>query len=163
MYRHPKTVVEFVQRTRAVVGQYDQLESTLGADFYNVTLLLNCLLGLVVLPRENRLNAIQDGDIPESIRHTLANAVNNRNEKISVTFSDYIIGLRNAIVHWGQSQSLKFLQNDQGQIARVCLEGTISRNTRTLRYVFSLENGNELTNVIEAILDHVYGINNVTV
>jgi hypothetical protein len=46
---------EFVQRTLALIDQYNEMIEVEGKPFreqYNYTLTLNCLLGLIVLPKE---------------------------------------------------------------------------------------------------------------
>lgn len=47
--------IDFVRRTFAILDQYDRhvLPSVSREESYEVTLLLNCLLGLVVLPFEH--------------------------------------------------------------------------------------------------------------
>lgn len=50
---------EFVQRTLALIDQYNEMIKELGKPFreqYNYTLTLNCLLGLIVMPKERALS-----------------------------------------------------------------------------------------------------------
>ncbi|HAN3678384.1 TPA: hypothetical protein IE956_004250, partial [Escherichia coli] len=50
---------DFVQRTLALIDQYNEMIEVLGKPFreqYNYTLTLNCLLGLIVLPKERALS-----------------------------------------------------------------------------------------------------------
>nr|WP_227649735.1 HEPN family nuclease [Klebsiella pneumoniae]UCK62507.1 hypothetical protein LFOJIBMD_00031 [Klebsiella pneumoniae]UCK65066.1 hypothetical protein KCOLMDFC_00115 [Klebsiella pneumoniae] len=50
---------DFVQRTLALIDQYNEMIEELGKPFseqYNYTLTLNCLLGLIVLPKERALS-----------------------------------------------------------------------------------------------------------
>lgn len=58
---------DFITRTKTLLEQYDQNNSTRqSGDTYDVTLLLNCLIGLVIIPRERYTNKIPkievDGD-----------------------------------------------------------------------------------------------------
>ena len=51
--------IEFVRRILNLVNQYEQLKELF--DFeeqYNHTLLINCLLGLIILPKEKSLSFI---------------------------------------------------------------------------------------------------------
>jgi len=53
--------IEFVRRTLNLVNQYEQLKELY--DFeeqYNHTLLINCLLGLIILPKENLCPSFQN-------------------------------------------------------------------------------------------------------
>jgi hypothetical protein len=50
---------DFVQRTLALIDQYNEMIEVQGKPFreqYNYTLTLNCLLGLIVLPKERALS-----------------------------------------------------------------------------------------------------------
>lgn len=143
--------VEFINRTRKIVAQYSSLETSLGVEYFDVTLLLNCLLGLIVLPREWKINQIEDIPIPDEITNTLISSTIN-NENISISFKEYIVALRNGIVHFGQDDSLDFVK-ENGLISAVTILGS-SRNQRAKhKFKFNLKNGNELKLVINKILD----------
>ncbi|WP_222860408.1 HEPN family nuclease [Bacteroides neonati] len=58
---------DFITRTKNILEQYDQNNSTRQpGEIYDVTLLLNCLIGLVVIPRERYTDKVPeinvDGD-----------------------------------------------------------------------------------------------------
>jgi len=59
-YKSPKTEDEFIQRTLRIIEQYKERECYLGDQYYDVTLLLNCLLGLIVVPRASKLKSLID-------------------------------------------------------------------------------------------------------
>lgn len=121
-YNSPNTPKEFIQRTNQIIKQYKDQEAYLGENYYDVTLNLNCMLGLVVLPRESKINSLQDKDIPAKIRHTLISVKDKKNKIINIKFKEYIIGLRNGIIHFGKNDSLKF-ENESGKISAVSIEG----------------------------------------
>lgn len=110
---------DFITRTKALLEQYGQNNSTRQpSDTYDVTLLLNCLIGLVVIPRERYKNKIPkinvDGDwgiaeyitiieynkktlketvrhIRNSVAHGNVNPISEDGESIThVKFKDYI-------------------------------------------------------------------------
>lgn len=153
-YTSPNTVKEFIQRTNVIIRQYKSQENYLGEKYYDVTLNLNCMLGLVVLPREAHINKLPNTNVPDIVQQTLVSAKDTSNNNISVRFKEYIIGLRNGIIHFGQSNSLKFT-NRNGKIAAVELEGNTNGNQHTLKYRFNLEHGDELSSVISEILTFV--------
>jgi len=98
---------DIVARTRKIIEQYEKL----GPDErYEVTLLLNCLLGLLIIPKERYLE-----EIPDNI-----NLLTNwgiRDEFIEkptrkITNKDFIRHLRNAVAHYhirvcGEGQNIK--------------------------------------------------------
>ena len=52
-------VTDFIQRTLELVEQYETIKSGFAFDEqYNHTLLINCLLGLIVLPKEKAISHI---------------------------------------------------------------------------------------------------------
>ncbi len=54
--------IEFIARTLKIVEQYDQFvlpnQDVTGSEQFEVTLLINCLLGLLVLPKQNHFDKI---------------------------------------------------------------------------------------------------------
>ena len=51
--------IDFARRTLKILDQYDELKRS-GANNFEVTLLINCLVGLLILPHERRLGAIPE-------------------------------------------------------------------------------------------------------
>lgn len=95
--------IEFIRRTKKVISGYKGT--------YNITLLLNCLLGLIVLPSEhyNRRKktffSIEIKKIPE-LNGLLNNGIfnptkrkNNEWVKDKHTFKNFIKKVRNAVSH----------------------------------------------------------------
>jgi len=54
--------VDFIKRSREIIEQYDKyvLPNVAAASQYEVTLLINCLLGLLILPKERKRHKIPD-------------------------------------------------------------------------------------------------------
>lgn len=154
-YIRPSTKEEFIKRTLTIIQQYKDLETFMGREFYNVTLLLNCLLALVVMPREAEVNRIFDVDIPNTIKSTIQKSEDSNGIQLKLKFKEYIIGLRNAIVHFGQSDSLTFETID-GEISSILIKGETNNHRHIIHYKFSLENGNQLEEVVKEILVFTY-------
>lgn len=51
--------VDFAKRTLKIIEQYDHIKQP-GPENFDVTLLVNCFVGLLILPHERRLNRIPD-------------------------------------------------------------------------------------------------------
>lgn len=131
-YTHP--VLDFIDRTKQIIGQYDKYKRTLpGDEQYEVTLLINCLIGLLVVPqqvatREPYCSYMQgwltDQTIGENGKewnikpHFIRCAgYSNHNELItdpeSMTIRQLIRSMRNTVTHYnftllpqGYSQSI---------------------------------------------------------
>ena len=71
-------------------------------------------------------------------------------------FNEYIIGLRNGVAHFGERNSLKFL-NEKGKIKAVEIIGTTNRKKKhhEIKYKFNLANGNEIEDAVKEILKHI--------
>lgn len=147
-YTSPKKSTDLIQRTKRIIEQYDERESYLGTEFYDVTLLLNCLLGVVVLPREEELDMVVDEPLPIELNNT----VTYWNGTLS--FKNYIIGLRNAIVHFGKNDSLSF-DTESDKITKIKLFGLVDKS-KTIHFEFNLTDGNELKVVVDEILAYLY-------
>jgi hypothetical protein len=154
-YKSPRTEIEFTKRTLSIIEQYKERECYLVDQYFDVTLLLNCLLGLIVLPRESKLNSITDCELPNKIKSTIIYAKDKNENSISLKFNEYIIGLRNGIVHFGAKNSLTFL-NDEGKINAVEIIGNTNHEQHEIKYRFNLTNGNEIEDAVKAVLNHIY-------
>lgn len=117
----------FSEHTLEVVDEY--------AGKYGATLLINCLLGLLVVPKETMLHAIPDtpltalsewGIDPNSIRAP-GNA-RGRNDPDPNTLRGLIFNLRHAVAHFnikpvpsnGEVRAFKFT-NERGLVAEVTI------------------------------------------
>jgi len=155
-YNSPDTADEFIKRTKKIVEQYNKQECYYGSDFYNVTLLVNCLLGLIVVPRENKLNSLTDTAIPKNLLATIKAAVDQSGNNITIKFKEYIIGLRNGVVHFSSNDSLSF-NNNSGKIESLEIIGKTNKKKNTITYFFKLNDSNQLEIAVNEILNYVYG------
>jgi len=147
-YTSPKTTSDLIRRTKRIIEQYDERESYLGTEFYDVTLLLNCLLGVVVLPREEELDMVNDEPLPGELKDTV------RNWNGTLRFKKYIVGLRNAIVHFGKNDSLDFA-TESGKITKIKLSGFVDESKK-IHFEFDLTHGNQLKVAVDEILTYLY-------
>jgi len=155
-YNSPDTADEFIKRTKKIVEQYNKQECYYGSDFYNVTLLVNCLLGLIIVPRENKLNSLTDTAIPKNLLATIKAAVDQSGNNITIKFKEYIIGLRNGVVHFSSNDSLSF-NNNSGKIESLEIIGKTNKKKNTITYFFKLNDSNQLEIAVNEILNYVYG------
>ena len=106
--------VDFIERTLELICKYEEDED------YEVTLLINCCLGLLVLPKEKHLNSIPDKKIPATSdlwglsRHSVTVDCPCCGYKLS----NVIRRIRNGICHF----KIKTLRDDTGQISKVEIE-----------------------------------------
>lgn len=102
--------VDFIKRSLEIIEQYDKhvIPNVPPNNQYEVTLLINCLLGLLVLPKERRRNRIPDTPIAdlnawginrEHIIDAGKDCVGRQRNVSNLTLLELTTDLRNSIAH----------------------------------------------------------------
>lgn len=103
---------EFIDRTRALIEQYEvQKKQYKFEEQYNHTLLINCLLGLIVLPKEKTITFIPNDRLTIELRKEIGLPKSHINESI-ISLRQLIIALRHSVAHFNikvESLDEKFL------------------------------------------------------
>jgi hypothetical protein len=106
---------EFVERTLAVLAQYEALMHQYEfEEQYNHTLLINCLLGLIVFPKENNIHFMPKVFLTNELKVSMGIYDSTFNADI-ITLKDLIISLRHSLAHFDitfQSNNAAFLIDD---------------------------------------------------
>jgi len=91
---------DFVQRTMELIAQYESIVYKFEyKNQYNYTLLINCLLGLVVLPKEKSLTYLPSNLLDEKLKKEMGLHHSIINSKYN-TISKLIVALRHSISHF---------------------------------------------------------------
>lgn len=105
-YKHLE--IDFVERSLILISQY---ESTMhrykSEDQLNHTLLINCLLGLIVLPKENAINHLPNDRITRKLKDDMGLVHSIFNPELA-HLRDFIIALRHSVAHF----DIHFVSND---------------------------------------------------
>ena len=97
-YRNLET--EFVERTLCLIAQYESMMYKYKfKEQYNYTLLVNCLLGLIVMPKERTLSFLPKNFLGEDLKQDMGISQSTFNPDIT-DLKDLIIALRNTIAHF---------------------------------------------------------------
>jgi hypothetical protein len=97
--------IDFASRTLRIIEQYDEYILT-SQENYEVTLLVNCLLGLLILPQERRYDLIPNNpvdDLPEwNIQKTFINSWGKakNGQPAPCTLKELVHRLRNSVAHF---------------------------------------------------------------
>nr|WKN34357.1 HEPN family nuclease [Tunicatimonas sp. TK19036] len=92
--------LDFITRTLALISQYEALVHRYEfKEQYNYTLLLNCLLGLVVMPKERTITHIPADRITQELRREMG-LVESWVDPDIITLRQLIVKLRHAIAHF---------------------------------------------------------------
>jgi HEPN pEK499 p136 len=112
-----KLEIDFIRRTLSLVEQYDEWKDAYEFDEqYNHTLLINCLLGLAILPKEKIVNYAPKEKLP--ILKTLEEAgiKNSRFHPNLKDSKDLLDEIRDSVAHF----NIKFVSdNDAFLIDRI--------------------------------------------
>lgn len=91
---------EFVKRTLSLISQYEHLKYNYEfTERYDHTLLINCLLGLVVMPKERTRTVIPKHKFTKAFLNEIGLVNSKVNESIT-DLRELIFALRNSIAHF---------------------------------------------------------------
>ncbi len=112
-YETEEFVKVFFERTKLVLEQYDQMVQNKPECFeaYEITLLCNCLLGLLVFPKEKFYQSINNSMLSEENLYRLRNCLVDRNITKS-NLRSILQRMRNAVSH----QNVRFVGGSDGEI-----------------------------------------------
>lgn len=92
--------IDFIERTLELIAQYESLLHKYKFEKqYNYTLLINCLLGLVVFPKERAISFLPKQRIDISLRREMGITQSAFNPEIT-DLKSLIISLRHSIAHF---------------------------------------------------------------
>lgn len=91
---------EFVERTLKLIDQYyEVLDRHPFEEQFNYTLMINCLLGLIVMPKERVISYVPTDRLTQEYQDRIGSPSLEVGENV-VTLRDLIKALRNAVAHF---------------------------------------------------------------
>lgn len=106
---------DFVQRTKKILQQYDSIDfSKNESEKYEITLLLNCFVGLLILPKEHWYDKLPKTEIDEEGWGINPDFIENI-EGDSKSIQQVARRLRNSITHY----RFKVFSNKKEEIASI--------------------------------------------
>lgn len=92
--------IDFIERTLEIISQYEALLHKFEFDKqYNHTLLINCLLGLIVFPKEKAISYLPKEIINNDLKKTMGIENSIINSEM-IDLKSLIISLRHSIAHF---------------------------------------------------------------
>jgi len=92
----PLTEEIFIQRTLEIIKQYKDNKNNYKNEYYDFTLFVNCLLGLVIMPRNNldysMIGNINDRELNKDIKGTVLSNIDIKGNPFDLKLIEYIIG-----------------------------------------------------------------------
>lgn len=91
---------DFIDRTLAVISQYESnLHKYEFKEQYNYTLLLNCLTGLIVMPKERIIDVIPKDRLITDMKKQMGLHDTQVNSEIT-TVKDLVVQMRHCVAHF---------------------------------------------------------------
>lgn len=92
--------IDFVERTLNLIAQYESAQYKFEYhNQYNYTLLINCLLGLIVLPKEKSISHLPSVFLDQKLK-TQMGLINSTINESYTNLKKLIIALRHSISHF---------------------------------------------------------------
>lgn len=113
MSNYSKIEIEFIERTIELIEQYlSDLEKYPAEKQFNHTLIINCMLGLIIMPKEMAISYVPNERLTTEYKNKIGLQDTVINEDIK-RLRDLIHRLRNSIAHF----SINVISDDEnGQI-----------------------------------------------
>jgi HEPN pEK499 p136 len=91
---------EFIERTLLLISQYEGVQRKFQfEEQFNHTLLINCLLGIIVLPKERTMTYIPPDRLTEELRTMMGLRYSWINPELN-DLRSLILALRNSVAHF---------------------------------------------------------------
>lgn len=93
---------DFIDRTMKLITQYESILNKNDTEFenqYNYTLLINCLLGIIILPKEKFYSHIPNSRINKKLKNNMGLKKTIINKNI-ITLRDLMSELRHSVSHF---------------------------------------------------------------
>ena len=132
---------DFVERTKKIIEQYDSLTIP-EKDKFEVTLLLNCLVGLLILPQQNWYDNLPSEIISQKEWGIAPEHISFIKHGETKNIKDISRHLRNSVAHY----RLKAFDNSSNKISRIKFEDFEQSGNKTFEALIPLANLRQFTN-----------------
>lgn len=108
MGNYKNVEIDFIERTLELISQYESLMHRYEFDRqYNHTLLINCLLGLIVMPKERAITFLPKEILTKQLKEDMG-IVDSKFNKDIIDLRSLVVAMRHSIAHF----DIAFESND---------------------------------------------------
>jgi hypothetical protein len=155
----------FITRTKEIIKQYSDKFSSDPNTFYDITLGINCLYGLLMMPlkkyklsEEEATSYLSKNMIDCSQIKVNAKTLND-NVDACITFKEMITGLRNGLAHWEEKSNkcdgrnnIEYITSDSSKdVMKIVIRGLIKGYKVRVEVIFIVDRINSITKLIELV------------
>jgi hypothetical protein len=130
---------DFVDRTKLIIEQYDKLELA-EAEKFEVTLLLNCLIGLLILPQQYWFDSLPTDLVSQKDWGINSNHISTIKEETK-NVKDVARHLRNSISHY----RFRAFENKSNNISSIKFEDYDPSNNKTFEAIIPISSIRQFT------------------
>lgn len=131
---------DFVERTKKIIEQYDNLKLP-EKDKFEVTLLINCLVGLLILPQQNWYDSLPTEIISQKEWGIGTEHISSIKQGETKNVKDILRHLRNSVSHY----RFKAFDNSTNKISRIQFEDFDQNKNKTFEALIPLANLRKFT------------------
>jgi hypothetical protein len=157
----------FIKRTKEIIKQYSDKFSSELDKYYDVTLSINCLYGLLMMPSKKYFDQISEEeavsylpkrDIDNLLIKVSAKDLKNNTDR-SITFKEMVTGIRNGLAHWEQNSNkwdgrnnINFITDEVSKYVKtVVIKGPINDYQIEVEVTFDVTKINTIMKLIELL------------
>lgn len=135
MSHYKQQEYDFINRTKAIIKQYDSFEKSKDEN-YRVTLLLNCMVGLLILPQQEWYSRLPNDIVSIDKWGITPEWITTSND--DKTVKNVARHLRNSVAHY----NFEDYQNNSTEISRIVFYDKDPRNNNELTFkaIIPIEN-----------------------
>lgn len=161
----------FVERTKQIIQQYLPQENDLGEKYYDVTLCVNCLCGLIMMPMKENYKKLSDRVEKRDAKAFLhsrgildtevsVHGYMRGSGEMNITLSlvEMVSAIRNGLSHWrdtgignNNGESIVFHKNDQGVIEHMKITGLIGKYSKVIEVTIGMNGCKPILSLIDVI------------
>ncbi len=131
---------DFINRTKAIIEQYEKLELS-KTEKFEVTLLLNCLVGLLILPQQNWFNSLPTDLVTQKEWGIDEKHISTIKKGETKNVQNVARHLRNSIAHY----NFKVFENKSNDISSIKFEDYDPSNNKTFEAIIPISSIRQFT------------------
>lgn len=134
MSHYKNQEIDFINRTKAIIQQYDSFQ-IVEKEKYEVTLLLNCLIGLLILPQQHWFDSLPTDIVSQKEWGINPKHISSIKDGETKNVKNVARHLRNSIAHY----NFKVFENKSKDISSIKFEDFLPADKKTKEKIKTFE------------------------
>ena len=134
MSHYKNQEIDFINRTKTIIQQYDRFQ-IVETEKYEVTLLINCLIGLLILPQQHWFDNLPTQEVSQKEWGINPKHISTIKKGETKNVKNVARHLRNSIAHY----NFKVFENTSNEISSIKFEDFETTNGATKQKIKTFE------------------------